>query len=379
MFIPYWRLSSFYFLYFATLGSFVPYWSLYLKDRGFNPVEIGELTALIVATKIISPNLWGWIADHTGKSLRIIRLASFFSVLFFSSFLYANGYFWFAWITIAFSFFWNASMPQFEAVTLHHLKTEYHRYSHIRVWGSIGFIAAVLGIGRLLDYQAITVLPKVIIGIMITIWLVSLITPDARLAPHETERISIMQILKKTEVLAFFTIYMLLQVSYAPYYVFYSVYLQHYSYTATIIGLLWALGVIAEILLFIFLVRIQKQLSIRSILLCSFTLAIVRWLLIARYAHYLPILIIAQILNAATFGGTHVAAINLLQKYFGKQHQGKGQALYTSTSFGLGGTIGSLYSGYFWEKMGYEFVYLMAAICCTIALLIAYLWVGKEK
>jgi PPP family 3-phenylpropionic acid transporter len=69
--------------------------------------------------------------------------------------------------------------------------------------------------------------------------------------------------------------------------------------------------------------------------------------------------------------------MNLIQKYFGKHHQGKGQALYTSTSYGLGGTIGSYYSGYFWESLGYESVYLLSAICATIALLIAYLWVGK--
>ncbi|MGZ8224297.1 MAG: MFS transporter, partial [Methylobacter sp.] len=79
MTVPYWRLSGFYFFFFATLGGHLPYWSLYLKDSGFNAVEIGKLSALLFGTKIIAPNLWGWIADHTCKSLRIIRLASFFS------------------------------------------------------------------------------------------------------------------------------------------------------------------------------------------------------------------------------------------------------------------------------------------------------------
>ena len=167
MSVPYWRLSGFYFFYFATLGVFLPYWSLYLKDSGFSPIEIGELSALLVGTKIIAPNLWGWIADHTGKSLRIIRIASFFAALLFVGFLLAQHYFWFAWITIAFSFFWNAVLPQFEAVTLFHLKNEPHRYSQIRLWGSIGFIVSVLGIGWLLDSRPIVLLPVVITALLI--------------------------------------------------------------------------------------------------------------------------------------------------------------------------------------------------------------------
>ena len=100
-----------------------------------------------MGTKIIAPNLWGWIADHTGKSLRIIRLAAFFAALLFAGFLFAHNYVWFAWITVAFSFFWNAVLPQFEAVTLFHLKNKAHRYSQIRLWGSVGFIVTVLGVG----------------------------------------------------------------------------------------------------------------------------------------------------------------------------------------------------------------------------------------
>lgn len=195
MAVPYWRLSGFYFFYFATLGGFMPYWSLYLKDSGFNAGQIGELSALLVGTKIIAPNLWGWVADHTGKSLRIIRIASFFAVLIFVGFLIAHNYVWFAWITIGFSFFWNAALPQFEAVTLFHLKSQPHRYSQIRLWGSVGFIATVLGIGWLLDSQGMSVLPAAIAVLLALIWLVTLTTPEAHAPSHETDAVGIMQIL----------------------------------------------------------------------------------------------------------------------------------------------------------------------------------------
>ena len=80
----YWRLSGFYLFYFATLGALVPYWSLYLKDLGFNVAEIGELVAILMATKLVAPNVWGWIADHTGRRMAIIRLASFLSLILFA-------------------------------------------------------------------------------------------------------------------------------------------------------------------------------------------------------------------------------------------------------------------------------------------------------
>jgi len=379
MSVPYWRLSAFYFFYFATLGGFLPYWSLYLKDNGFNPIEIGELSALLVGTRIIAPNLWGWIADHTGKSIRIIRIASFFAALLFAGFLFAQHYFWFAWITVGFSFFWNAVLPQFEAVTLFHLKNEPHRYSRIRLWGSVGFIVTVLGIGWLLDSQPVELLPLVIIALLVSSWWITLITPEAKAMSHGPALLGMMQIIKKPEVLAFFVVNILLQVAHAPYYVFYSIYLKHHHYSATITGLLWALGVLAEIVLFVYMRRLLKRFSLRAILLISLVLATGRWLMIGWYPEYLGLLIIAQLLHAATFGGAHVVAIHLVHFYFGGQHQGKGQALYSSLSYGLGGMLGSLYSGYYWEPLGSRLVYSMAAICCSIAFVIAYIWVGREN
>lgn len=379
MSVPYWRLSAFYYFYFATLGGFLPYWSLYLKNSGFNPIEIGELSALLIGTRIIAPNLWGWIADHTGKSLLLIRIASFFAALLFAGFLLAHNYFWFAWITIGFSFFWNAVLPQFEAVTLFHLKNEPHRYSRIRLWGSVGFIVTVLGIGRLLDSQPIELLPIVIITLLISSWGVTLITPDAKAMSHGTAPLEMLQIIKKPEVLAFFVVNILLQVAHAPYYVFYSIYLKHHHYSATVTGLLWALGVLAEIVLFVFMSRLLNRFSLRAILLFSLVLATGRWLIIGWCPEYFGLLIIAQLFHAATFGGAHIVAIHLVHFYFGGQHQGKGQALYSSLSYGLGGMLGSLYSGYYWESLGSRLVYSMAAICCSIAFVIAYVWVGREN
>jgi PPP family 3-phenylpropionic acid transporter len=174
-------------------------------------------------------------------------------------------------------------------------------------------------------------------------------------------------------------IYLLLQMAHAPYYVFFSIYLNEIGYTSTIIGLLWSLGVFAEILLFIVMRRLLKRFSLRKILLLSIFLSVLRWILIAWAANYLWLLLLAQLLHAATFGATHVAAIHLVYRYFGIAHQGKGQALYSSLSFGLGGMLGSYYSGYYWEFYGPQIVYSAAAILCVIAFIVAAFGIGREK
>lgn len=377
--IPYWRLSGFYFFYFATLGGFLPFWSLYLENNGFNAAEIGELTALLVGTKIIAPNLWGWIADHTGKSLRLIRIASFFATLLFAGFLYQKSFQWFALVTVGFSFFWNAALPQFEAATLHHLKEQPHRYSYIRLWGSIGFIGTVLGVGYLLDLYPIDLLPWLIVGLLGCIWLISLLTPEVTTAKASQAAVGIWQIVKQPEVIAFLSVYMLLQAAHGPYYVFFSIYLKQYAYSATMIGMLWSLGAGAEIIVFILMRKLLKYVSLRRILLLSGLLSVLRWLLIAWYAGDMLLLLCAQVLHAATFGTAHVAAIHLVQNYFGNYHQGKGQALYSSLSFGLGGMLGGLYSGYAWDVYGGQLVFSFAAVLSILAYIITAIWVGKGK
>lgn len=376
--IPYWRLSSFYLCYFATLGSFIPYWSLYLNDSHFNPAQIGQLSALLVGTKIIAPNLWGWVADRSGNSLHFIRWTSFYAAILFSWFLTAHSYFEFALLTVVFSFFWNAPLPLYEAATLAHLKSEAHHYSRVRLWGSIGFIVAVLGVGKLLDTQPINLLPVLITSCLGLTWLTTVITPKVRPSLSHQPATRLRHIVMKTEILAFLSVYVLIQIAHAPYYVFYSIYLKEHHYSTMVTGLFWSLGVFAEIVLFLLMRRMLRRYSLRRILLTSLAFAILRWWLIGHYPDEDWVLAIAQTLHAATFGGSHIAAIHFVHHYFDQNHQSKGQALYHSLSFGLGGMLGSWFGGQYWESLGSYTIFSLASACCALAWLVAYIWVGRN-
>ena len=371
---PYWRLSGFYFFYFASLAVLVPYWGLYLQWLDFSAREIGELTAILLATRIIAPNIWGWIADHHGQRMRIVRFASFASALAFSGMLIDQSYFWIASVMLVFSFFWNASLPQFEVTTLQHLGEHSHHYSKIRLWGSIGFIIVVIFLGELLEFFDASIVPYAVLLSMVAIWLISLTVPESASGHLSLTQQSLSSILKRPEIIAFLSISFLVQLSHGPYYTFYTIYLEQHLYSRSLIGQLWALGVIAEVIIFLFMHKWLPRFGIRAVLLVSLLFSTVRWLLIGFFPDKLSLLLFAQLLHAASFGTFHAAAIAWVHQHFTGRNQGRGQALYSSVSFGAGGAIGSLFSGYFWLSPGPTITFSIAAIATLIAFIIGFYW-----
>jgi len=363
----YWRLSGFYLFYFASLGALLPYWSLYLKSLDFSITEIGQLMAILMATKIVAPNVWGWIADHTGKRITIIRIASLLAAISFAGVFAGNAFWWLALVLVVFSFFWNATLPQFEATTMNHLGDDMHRYSGIRLWGSVGFILAVAGLGVLLGQYSIVVLPTVLLGLFALIWLNSLWVPESAAGHLPLDQEPLRKVLRRPVVLSLLGVSFLMQASHGPYYSFFSLYMEDIGYSTTIIGQLWALGVLAEIGVFLLMPVLLPRFGARRLLLIAALLTMLRWLLTAYYADNLAIITFSQTLHAASFGLYHAVMIFLIHSLFTGSHQGRGQALYSSVSFGAGGAAGSLVSGYLWTGLGPQAMYLMAAAVCLCA------------
>jgi PPP family 3-phenylpropionic acid transporter len=368
----YWRLSGFYFFYFASLGALIPYWGLYLKSLQFSVVEIGELVAIMMATKVVAPNVWGWIADHTGQRMNLVRLACLLSILAFAGVFLARGYWWMALVMSLFSFFWNAALPQFEATTLNHLGADTHRYSSIRLWGSIGFIIAVTLLGALFEQTGTSGLPVVVLGLFAGIWLWSLLVPEKASGHLPRDHAPLRQVLQQPEVISLLLVCFLIQASHGPYYTFYSIYLSDHGYSESLIGQLWALGVVAEIVVFLRMHRWLPRYGARSLMLAATLLAALRWLLLAGFVEKLWVMVLAQTLHAASFGLYHAVSIHLIHRLFRGRHQGRGQALYSSLSFGAGGAVGSFLAGYLWVGIGAEWMYVAAALTALVASGIAW-------
>jgi len=377
--IPYWRLSSFYFFYFAVVGALIPYWGVYLKSLGYTSQDVGVISAIILATRIVAPNFWGWLADKTQQRLRIIRQGSAVACLFFAGVLINHEYSWLIFVVSCYTFFWHAVLPQFEVITLAYLENQYQRYGQIRLWGSIGFMATVVGLGWLFDYLPVRFLPVAILSFLTLIFLSSL-TLTRRLGNrHSESSAGFLSLVMQPAMISFLVSGFLLQLAHGPYYTFYSLYLQeNYGYTSTATGLLWALGVLAEVGIFLVMPKIMHNFSVRNLLLISFFMAGIRWCLIGYCANWLWMLIFAQLLHAFSFGTAHAASIEIVRTHFKGAHQGQGQALYSSFSFGMGGAVGALVGGLLWDHSA-SLTFVVASIASFSAFIIAFFGLHLNK
>lgn len=365
----YWRLSAFYLFYFALLGVLVPYWSLYLRDDGFSAAEIGLLMAVPQITKIGAPNLWGWLADTTGQRLRIIRTGNLLAAIIFTGVFFADGFWWMLLVLAGFSFFWNAVLAQFEVLTLSALGRHSDRYSQIRVWGSVGFVLAVLVLGSALDRAPVSVVPWVLLGLLWAIWLCTLTLPEQQQTHQRPASGGLLALLRRREVLIFFVCAFLMQMSHGPYYTFYTIYLVDMGISRSVAGQLWAFGVVAEVAVFLLMHRLLERHSLALIIQVSLLLAALRWVIIATQADSMSMLVLAQVLHAASFGSFHAASMAWLHRTFRGGHAGQGQALYSSLGFGAGWAVGATLSGLFWDRLGGTSFLLAAGVALFAAIL----------
>ena len=366
------RLSSFYFFYFASIGAFMPYWGPYLSERGFSGAQIGELMAVVLATKIVAPNVWGWLADRAGVRMPIIRWGALAALVTFSGVLFYGGYWWLAVVMAVFSFFWNAILPQFEATTLRALGRDSHRYALVRLWGSIGFIVAVAFLGWLFDRVALSWLPWIVLGLLALLYLATRQVrepPDGRSPGDPVVRL--LATLRRPEVIALLTACFFMQASHGPYYAFFTMYVEGHGFSRAVAGQLWALGVAAEVALFLVMPRLILRFGAWPLITLALALTSLRWWLLATIPESLAALISIQLLHAASYGVYHAAAISLIHLYFPGRLQGRGQALYSSLSFGLGGATGALVSGYLWDGVSHASVFVFAAVLAGLGVLVA--------
>jgi len=378
--LPYWRLSSFYFFYFALYGAWIPFWPLYLEERGYGS-SIGLLAGILQGTKIFAPHLWGWLADRGARDgsmprMRIVRSGAVAATLIFACIFIRDDLLALAAIIAGYSFFWNAVLSQFEVVTLAHLRHSHQRYSLIRVWGSIGFIASVAGFGFVFERTSMSLLPTVLLaflsGIAISSFLVA--EPERIGVPQASRPAPLRNILRQPMALAFLASCFLMQLSHGPYYTYFSVYLENHAYPRSQTGLLWSVGVIAEVAMFAVMHRVYRYFSLRQILLASLALAALRWTIVAFCVDSLPLLLLAQCLHAATFASYHAVAMELVRGLFAGGHEGRGMALYSGVCWGGGAALGAFGSGFLW-KLSEPVTFLAAAGVAALAFVIAWFWI----
>ncbi len=333
------RLALVYGGIFLAIGAYVPFFPVWMKARGLTPSEISIIFAIPVFAKVVMSPVIAGIADRTGWRRQILSLLALGALLTGASLHFVSGFTAILVGVFILSLFWNPFLPLTEAVAIRGARSRGLDYGHMRLWGSLSFIAANLVGGWLVDRAGADAGLFFVIGAFVFTLLATLGLPPtggalktpAKDGPLDWRR------LINPELLGFLALAALLQSSHAVYYLFSTLHWRSLGFSAILIGALWAIGVVSEILLFLWSARVVRFFGPFGLLCVAGVAAIVRW---TALGFDLPIfwLFTVQILHGLTFGATHLAAVNFIADRAPEQLSGTAQSL----NFALAGIATSL-------------------------------------
>ena len=367
------RLGAYYFAYFTYAGALVPYFSLWLAAQGYGAAQIALVLAMPQVARTFAPALWGWLADHTGRQREIVVFGALAVFAGFAALYLVRGAAGVALVMLVLSVLAAGAMPLVEAASLAATQGQAGRYGPIRLWGSVGFILAVLGTGAWLDHHGADTVLDIVVGLAALVCVAACGVPAGARLAEAPGAARLGAVLKRGAVVAFFAACTCMSVAHGAMYAFYSIYLEAAGYSKAMIGALWTLGVVAEVVLFLCLPQLMRRFSLRALLIASFLCAAARFSAIGWAADTLAVLAVAQLLHAATFGAFHAASIAAVHRLFPGRLAGRGQAIYSSLTYGFGGAAGTLIAGWSWESLGASPSFLLSALFGALgALLVAW-------
>ena len=290
------NFALFFFAYYGYVGVFSPYASLYFADRGLSATHIGILMSLMQVMRIFGPNLWGWVADQSRRRVLVLRLTSVAAALSFCGMFVGQTFVFFFALMVMVNLFTSAQGPISEALMLSSMRGDLTHYGRLRLWGSVGFIVVVTLSGYVLDWQGIQLMPWIALLMLVMVTSVTFSMSEEPVPHHSQDSSSVRQLLARKSILSFFVSTFLMIAAHSSLYVYYSLYLSEIGYSKAVIGLMWSLGVIAEILFFFYQAPLFRRFGVRQLMLFSLAIGLVRFLMIAWGAESLWILLLAQVL-----------------------------------------------------------------------------------
>lgn len=368
-------LSITYWLYFGQLGVLTPYLGIFLDGRGFSSADIGELWAVITLSRIIGPSLWANVADKTGKAVNVVRLGCFLTVLCFTSVLWFNS-FW--GLTLAFGLmmmFWTAVLPQLEVITIQSVTPTKTSYGQVRLWGSVGFIILTIVVGKALDLFSSEAPIYASLAVLTGLFISTLFIQQPERVPDKNEDTgTLWSVAKNKTFLLFLASAALLQMSFGAYYGFFALYMRDLDYSGQQTGLLIALGVVAEVGIFLIARRLIARFGVWNLLMWCLVLTAARWYALAAWAEHGLVVVFSQLIHALSFGLAHVTAMHFITHFFPARYQSRGQAIYVSVAFGMGGAFGNFVAGHTWAQgtHAYETFAFAAAAALAGAVCLAF-------
>jgi len=350
--------------YFSHIGFFNPYLSLWLKDQGMTLWVIGLMGSMQSLSRIIAPYLWGWLSDHTGQRVLLLRASAALALV--GSFgLSTHELPWL--LCMLFFMFLNTSgmMPMTEAALSHWVSVggvfDAHKYGRVRLFGSLGFLLTVCFAGAWFERHGMGDFPVwttlTLLAVNLSVWAL----PNVRESTHvHGQQTSVIKELLKPHNAWFFATMFFHVLSHMCIYFYLSLYLDHLGYSKTMIGVLWGMGVLVEIGAFYTQSRWLHRFSLSQWLMISCAAMVLRMGLTSFGSQWLMLLFLAQALHGVTFAVQHTVSVSWLSTYFPGRLRGRGQALYSIVGYGVSGVIGSVAGAWLSDLYGLQSLFTIS-------------------
>ena len=343
------RLAAFYAATYAALGIYMQFFPVWLHDVGglshreVTQVQSGQIFARTIAGPLLSQRV-----DRDGKPTRMVVLLSLLSVLAFACFDLGRG----LWPLFFCCLLYGSIYPPLHSV-LDNLAIESareggFRYTRLRVFGSLSFLVVIVVGGSLLEQWPSSAVYGVMLLLLLASWLFSLRLPVVVREPNVQRRAPVARMLSDKTFVLFFLANGLMQGSHGGYYSLSTLHWRTHGIEEGTAGLLWAEGVVAEILLFFFVREHAERLRPTTLLWIGMSGAIVRWLLLSVLVSPWAIASVNW-LHAISFGVTYLGALQFLRLRVPQELQATAQGLLGAFSSGIGMAAGTMLAGFVYE------------------------------
>ena len=361
------RFSIFYFCYYAALGAYTPYIGRWVDSMGHDGYVVGAMLGLWYGSRILAPPLWSSLLQRSARPGHWFVAGCALTALCFAGFTFSHSALALLAVMACFGLFYNAVMPQFEAMTLAALGTRSAEYGRIRVWGSVGFLIVASTYGWLMDRLGDASFPWVTIPLFIAMVAAAWPHRNDRPPDHLETIDDAEHLWKRPGVRRFLLVALLMQMGFSAFYVFYTLHLKANGHDGATIGALWGVGVLIEIFMFWQAPRLIARFGAQSLLAFCIAVTVLRWVVTALFARNLPLMFAAQSLHAFSFAIFHACCMRMMSEFFPGKRAAAGQSLLYGFSSGVGGVLGAGMAALAWDLGGGRAAFLAGAGVAALA------------
>lgn len=355
------RLSLFYAAVFLTVGVMLPFWPVWLKSRGLTATEIGLLLSAGMWIRAFTNPVIAQIADRRGQLKGMLIVLSWGALLTHLLFFLPGGFWILLLISVPSTMMFTALIPLGDAVTMLKVRESALDYGRVRLWGSLTFIVAATGGGYLLNDQPAQMILWMIIAALALLVVSCHLAPATQTSGAHRFSAPFAAVLRNRKLLLFMAAAALIQASHAVYYGFATLHWQAAGLDATVIGALWAEGVIAEVILFIYSGKLVQRMGPVAFLALAAITGVIRWSILGATTD-LPALIAVQGFHAFTFGAAHVAAMHFIAREVPAEFTATAQSLYSSFAVGTSMAMAMLAAGWLYGRYEGTAFFAMAGL-----------------